>query len=218
MNESNYPKALLIDLDGTLADSLYIMQIAYQIFLKKFNCTPTESEFNKLNGPTLSEIINLLKLKHNIKEDEKFMCEIYNDIIDDLYKNVVPTYGAVELLKKAQENHCIIGIVTSNTKNRTKSWLKQQNLDTFIDFIISSEDVVIGKPDPQIYKKAIEKTNYDIKDIFAVEDSIKGALSATKANLRTFILWQAKNYCTYPEKAILYTSLLEVMNKIFIIN
>ena len=56
-----------IDLDGTLIDSTEILFGVYKKFLKEFGHIGTKTEFNKLNGPRLREIISILMRKYNSK-------------------------------------------------------------------------------------------------------------------------------------------------------
>lgn len=80
------PRAILIDLDGTLADSLSVMRIAYRRFLEQFQVEPTDAEFDSLNGPPLPEVIRRLKVSHALKDDEQLLLAGYYDIIDQAYK------------------------------------------------------------------------------------------------------------------------------------
>jgi hypothetical protein len=56
------PAAILIDLDGTLADSLLVMREAYRLFLDDFQVHGTDDEFSSLNGPPLVEVVRRLKV------------------------------------------------------------------------------------------------------------------------------------------------------------
>lgn len=156
------PRAILLDLDGTLADSLAVMYQVYQQFLKQFHCTPTDDEFNSLNGPPLSEVVRRLKLSHTLEGDEKVLLSNYFKIIDYTYASVKPSTGAVDLLKKAKENCCTIGIVTSNTKKRTQTWLETVHLSHMIDFIVSGDEVKKGKPHPEPYIIASKKRHTNL--------------------------------------------------------
>jgi len=55
---------IFFDLDGTLADSIKIMNDVYFKFLAHFNLKGNIDEFNQLNGPSLNEIIILHCLKN----------------------------------------------------------------------------------------------------------------------------------------------------------
>lgn len=182
------PAAILIDLDGTLADSLSVMREAYQSFLGDFQVCGTDDEFSSLNGPPLIEVVRRLKVTHGLPHDEATLATKYFGIIDELYRSVSPAHGARELLSAAKARSCRVAIVTSNSYERTSSWLARVGLSGFVDFIVSGEQVKFGKPDPEPYLLATRLVNSSIDRIIAIEDSIQGAASAVGAGLYTYLV------------------------------
>lgn len=180
------PAALLLDLDGTVANSLSVMKLVYRKFLKKFNATSTTEEFDSLNGPPLLEIVRRLKEAHGLPGSVKDLHDHYCALIDEAYAGVSPNSGAQILLQRAKVNDCRVGIVTSNSANRTWSWLKRVDLSEFVNFVVAGEDVIRGKPDPEPYRIAALRTERRLDQIAAVDDSPAGASSARDAGLRTF--------------------------------
>ena len=208
------PKAILLDLDGTLADSLFVMRLSYHIFLKQFDRESTNEEFDSLNGPPLQEIIKRLKHAHSLNESEDVLLKNYFDIIDHAYFSVKPRYGAISLLQKAKKKDCTIGIVTSNSTKRTQTWLVTVGLHNKIDFIVSGDDVRQGKPRPEPYFLASQLTSCPPDEIVAIEDSRHGAMSAVSAGLKTFVLSAATNH-TWPREVTLISSLVRVAKQLW---
>lgn len=182
------PRAILIDLDGTLADSLSVMRVAYQQFLEGFQVQGTDDEFASLNGPPLHEVVRRLKANHSLAGDTAALTAKYFHIIDQLYDGVVPSLGARELLTKANEHGCRVCIVTSNSTKRTRAWLALVGLEQCVDFIVSGDEVTFGKPHPEPYLLATQRVDCPITGIVAVEDSIQGAESAIGAGLKTYLV------------------------------
>jgi HAD superfamily hydrolase (TIGR01509 family) len=181
-----HPRAILLDLDGTLADSLPVLRLAYRRFLEQFGAAASNGEFESINGPPLAEIVRTLKAAHGLEEDEKVLLDSYLDGIERIYANVAPSPGAGCLLQKARANGCTIGIVTSNSAKRAWAWLEAVNYRQFVDFIVSGDQVTRGKPDPEPYRLASERASHPPSTIVAVEDSIQGARSAVGAGLKTY--------------------------------
>ena len=182
------PAAILIDLDGTLADSLSVMREAYQLFLDDFQVCGTDDEFSSLNGPPLVEVVRRLKVAHGLPDDEATLATKYFGIIDQLYTGVSPAHGARQLLSTAQARNCHVAVVTSNSSERTSSWLARVGLMGYVDFIISGEQVKYGKPDPEPYLLGSRRADCPIDKIIAIEDSIQGATSAIGAGLYTYLV------------------------------
>ncbi len=189
---------MLLDLDGTLADSLAVMRLAYQAFLGAFGATATAAEFDSLNGPPLAEVVRRLALTHGLPGGDAALLARYEAVIDDIYRGVAPHAGAGELLRKARENNCTVGIVTSNSARRTQAWLAAAGLSPQVAFIVSGDQVQRGKPDPEPYVLAVQRAACDQAAVVAVEDSPQGARSAVAAGLRTFVVEHGGEHHAWP--------------------
>jgi HAD superfamily hydrolase (TIGR01509 family) len=192
------PLAILLDLDGTLADSLPAMRRAYGEFLRQFEIEPTEAEFDSLNGPPLEEIVRKLRVSHRLAAEEPRLLAVYLQILARTYAEVSPNPGAEYLLEKAKSNACTVGIVTSNSTRRAESWLAAARLSHRVDFLVSGDDVAHGKPHPEAYLIAARRAKRASENIVAVEDSPQGALSAVSAGLRTFVLTHEFSRYSWP--------------------
>ena len=71
-------KCIVFDLDGTLVDSTSHLFNVYKQFLKKYGHIGTKKDFEKLNGPKLDQIINLLKKKYRLKPSKLKLKKYYD--------------------------------------------------------------------------------------------------------------------------------------------
>ena len=204
-------QALLLDLDGTLANSIAIMQNVYSFFLEEFGIKASKVEFSVLNGPSLFEVVHRLKQSYDLPGSLDTLYLRYCTILDQAYSKVFPNPGARELLESAKLENCKVGIVTSNSKPRTQNWLSSVKLFDLVDFIISSEDVKHCKPDPEPYHLAINHTKCSAENIIAVEDSPQGALSAINAGLFTYVLGDNLKLSDWPQNIKQISSLIDLV-------
>ena len=214
-SSASSPRAILLDLDGTLADSLSVMRVAYRLVLEKFQAVPTDAEFDSLNGPPLAEVVRRLKLSHALECNEEVLFDTYTDVIDQAYTAVAPCPGAIELLQKARVNGCVVGVVTSSSSKRTYSWIQTIGITHMIDFVVAGDEVEYGKPHAEPYLIATGKTSCPSDKIIAVEDSPQGALSAIHAGLKTFILIREGSNDRCPKDAVPIRSLTELAQQLW---
>lgn len=179
---------LFLDLDGTLADSLSVMKTVYGRFLQHFGKTATAEEFNRLNGPPLTTVVALLAEWHGLSEPLPSLIGQYWAMVDAAYAEVVPNPGAEVLLRTATDCGWPVCIVTSNKASLARHWLETCNLSQYVADIIGGEHVTKGKPAPEPYLLALEKTGCSAAASLAIEDSASGASAALAAQIRTFIL------------------------------
>ena len=184
----NNPSAILFDLDGTLVESLGVLRQAYDDFLTSYGISPSDLEFQSLNGPPLKLIVQTLKANHGLSETDEKLYLDYTKIVDKHYLSAHPVAGAQRILQTARINNCEIGIVTSNSRTRTQSWLAHCKLSDYVNFIVAGDDVTHGKPHPEPYERALEKLSGKSGHCCAVEDSIQGVQSATCAGIYTYLL------------------------------
>jgi HAD superfamily hydrolase (TIGR01509 family) len=181
-------RALLLDLDGTLADSLGVMKSIYRRFMEAVGRTPDDAEFDRLNGPPITECIRILKATHGLPQPEAELLARYQALIEEVYGAVPPSPGARELLAAAKTKGWKTGVVTSNGEARTRAWLARAGLADLIDVVVGGDAVARGKPAPDPYLAALARTNCAPTDALAIEDSPQGAASARAAGIPTLAL------------------------------
>ena len=188
MKNGEVLKGIFFDFDGTLVNSIDLMYEAYESFLEEHKLKPSKDEFDNLNGPPLSIVVSKIKINHRLPHSDEFLLNRYNEIIDNLYLNATLNNGADELINSAFDRSIALAIVTSNSKQRVQNWLTKTNLTNKFSFIISGEDVLLGKPHPEPYLLALLKANLSYSQVIAVEDSEQGAKSALTARIKTYML------------------------------
>ena len=184
-------KGLFLDLDGTLADSLPVMRIAYTAFLNRFGKAGNDAEFDSLNGPPLEHIVAALAETHQLSLPNNELIAVYRNMIWVAYEDVKPHAGAEELLETAKALGHKTCVVTSNFGDLTWAWLRRAGLNEMVDAVVAGDEVKQGKPHPQPYLMALAKTACLAEESLAVEDSDMGARASTAAGIQTLFLSHA---------------------------
>ena len=177
---------LFLDLDGTLADSLGVMRKIYDQFLAGFDRSSSQAEFDRLNGPSLLDVVKILKRDHDLVPSVEDLLSVYKNYLNTAYGEVQPSRGAGALIDSAVDEGWTVSVVSSNVSNTVVSWLKEVGFDDKISVIATGDTVARGKPAPDLYLKAIKDSGCDIASSYAVEDTLTGVRSAVGAGLATF--------------------------------
>jgi HAD superfamily hydrolase (TIGR01509 family) len=181
-------RGLFLDLDGTLADSLSVMQAVFVAFHARYGLTCTDADFELANGPPLSEIVGGLRSRHGLPGTRDELLAEYWRLIDAEFAGVAAVEGAEELLRVASERGWISAVVTSSSERLAREWLRHRALDGYVSDVIGAESVHEGKPSPVPYRLALDRTGAEVGASLAVEDSRSGVTSARGAGLFTFFL------------------------------
>lgn len=179
-------KALLIDLDGTLADSSPFLYKAYASVLKKRGLNPTKEEYSSLCGPTIYEAASILQKKYGLKEDHNAIYKEWKSILLPYYREeIVSAQGAEEIFAMAAERWKL-ALVTSAEEVFVNAFLEKNPFK--FDLVICKEHYKASKPDPEPYLLALKKLECPANSSIAIEDTENGALSATRAGVYTFLI------------------------------
>jgi HAD superfamily hydrolase (TIGR01509 family) len=178
--------AFLFDLDGTLVitDEVYY-EVWYKI-LSNYNIILTQEIFKTfIQGNNDKYVLNslLANIDIPITELSKIKDELFIEKIHKI-KLVDGIYDVINNIKLFGHKICI---VTNCNENVANEIVKYINIDKTIDFLISSNNCVNGKPNIEPYKKAIEKYNINNNKCFIFEDSKTGIISGKGVNPKLLI-------------------------------
>ena len=172
--------AILFDLDGVLMDSTPSVSRQWSLWAREHNIDP-EKAIEIIHGRPTIEGVRLLAPHLDVEAEAKKIeqCEIEDT------DGVVVMPGAAELLKLLPpERWCV---VTSGTRRLAMSRLKVGNLP-IPEVLISADDVVNGKPNPEPYLKGAALLKMKPEECLVIEDAPAGITSAHAAGMKVVAL------------------------------
>ena len=171
---------LLFDLDGVLADSTPAVARVWTIFANKHGFDAQETVRRAHGRPSIATIRELLpNANHNAENAVLERMEI-EDIAD-----VVALPGAAELLHALPADKWTV--VTSCTRALALVRLRAAGLPPPAQ-MVTSNDIVNGKPSPEPYLKGAELLGLAAADCVVVEDAPAGIRSGKAAGARVIAL------------------------------
>lgn len=173
----NRTYAFLFDLDGTMVKTDKIYYEVWQEILMKYNIILNEDIFKKyIFGNNDNYVKNILLKNENILLNE--LSEMKDNLFIEKIDNIEIIDGIYDIINKIKFLGHKLCIVTNCNRKVAEKIVKYININNLIDFIISNNDCVNGKPDSEPYIKAMEKYNILNNKCFIFEDSKTGILSA----------------------------------------
>lgn len=175
---------VFFDLDGTLADSLDVMWKVYLAFLAQFGKQGSQKEFDELNGPSMGEIITILRDRYGLKGRNEDLSRLYKLKLSDVYLRQVKLFpGAQRVLSVLRRLNYRMVLVTSAEKKIALQFIRDCNLEQYFSHYVFGDEIKASKPDPAIYRLALAKCRAKENNVVVVEDSINGIHSARQAGL-----------------------------------
>lgn len=116
--------------------------------------------------------------------------EIFVEMIENGSLPLRP--GVSRIMRAANECGIIVGICTTSNEHAARAIQKVLLNDVTIDFTLAGDVVTHKKPDPEIYRRAIELAGVRPEQIVVIEDSRIGISAARSAGLH--VLATANDY------------------------
>ena len=184
MEVSGDIKAVLFDMDGVLIDARdwhfqalndaltpFGYQISYEDHISRFNGLSTNSKLR-----ILSEEYNFPKSLHvlvNIVKQDRTL-RIAGQLCFPNVKHQI-------LLSRLRQKGITIGVVTNSIRKSAEALLGYAQLFEFLDILVTNQDVIRQKPDPECYVLACKKLGIKPNQVVVIEDGEYGARAAIGA-------------------------------------
>lgn len=174
-------KAILFDLDGVLVDAVRLHEIAFLEAVKPYKEVSREYHARVLNGlPTKKKLEKLGFYNDIIEEINKKKQEITFSLIPNM---IQPVPKVQEVIKEVKVRGIPFAICSNAIRESVELLLKAGGVEGH-SFIISNQEVINPKPDPEMYLKAITRMGLDGSEILIVEDSPHGLEAAKRSGAK----------------------------------
>ena len=181
------PKALLLDLDGTLLESEKLWFIAEQRLMSRYGQTWTVEDQRHCVGGPLSRVADYMELHINGAQVSSIIGAELLSEVESLFKSEPIEWrpGAQALVMEAHELEIPTVIVTASWRVLLDSVMSRMS-ETVGDFTLSvaGDEVKKSKPHPEPYLSAAAGVGIAIDQCLAIEDSHTGTLSAVNAGAK----------------------------------
>lgn len=180
----NKIKAILFDMDGVLIEAkdwhyealnealkLFGCEISLYDHLVTFDGLPTKDKLNMLTSigklpKELHPIINKMKQKHTMRM---------------ILNKCKPLFAHQYALSKLHSEGYKMAVCSNSIRKSVEVMIQQAGLNKYFEFYVSNEDVSKGKPNPEMYSKAMDKMNLTPEECLILEDNENG-IKAAKAS------------------------------------
>jgi len=206
--------AVIFDMDGLVLDTERTFFIAWRQAAKALGFSLTESFRYSVSGLQGIDLPSKLIEEWGCKFDHRE----FNLLAAKFWRSHVKTHGIdtrpgfhdlVQAIKKRGLPYCL---ATNSGKTNALECLSLAHLDGVFETVISRDDVVNGKPEPDIFFAAADRINVPIDRCLVLEDSYYGIIAAKRAG--AVALWIPSTPLTEDMKksarAVVLDSLAEV--------
>jgi beta-phosphoglucomutase len=184
-------KAFIFDLNGTMIDDMqYHAQAWYYILNDHLNAGLTWDEVkSEMYGKNDELLVRIFGNNHFTKEKIKELSIEKERKYQKAYlPNLSLIKGLRQFLEKANALQIPMAIGSAAIPFNIDFVLDNLKIRHFFKAIVSADDVVISKPDPETFMKCSELLNVSPEICVVFEDAPKGVEAAAKAGMKAVVL------------------------------
>jgi HAD superfamily hydrolase (TIGR01509 family) len=173
-------EAIITDFDGTLVDTFKANYYAYKEAFIQCGYELTEEQYKECYGLRYDALCD----KMNIKEEHRSLIkELKKKIYPSKFKYLYLNENLINFIIYSKNLRIKTCIASTASKENLYNVLNHFRIKQYFDVIITGEDVKFGKPNPEVYIKALEKLNIKNDQAIVFEDSEVGCLAAYDAGI-----------------------------------
>lgn len=185
-------RALIFDCDGTLADTMPGHFTAWVAALRAGGADISEERFYQNAGVTSAAIIHALNQDFGYGLDIEKTVQVKEQMYVEALHSV-REITAVADIARAHAGKVPMAVASGGLRSVVQATLAAVQLTPLFQAIVTAEDVVHGKPAPDIFLKAAVLLGVPPEDCIVYEDGDPGIVAARAAGMRVIdvrVLWQ----------------------------
>ncbi|AUD22364.1 HAD family hydrolase [Bacillus sp. HBCD-sjtu] len=181
-------KAIIFDFDGLIVDTETIWFHSFRDAVREYGGDLPLEEFAKCIGTTDDVLYEYLNEQLKEKFDKYALKEKVKNLHKEKMKIPEARDGVKEYLQEAKEMGLKIALASSSSREWVIPFLEELQIRDYFEVIKTREDVEKVKPDPALYRVAIEDLGIDSSEAVVFEDSLNGLKAAIAAGLTCVVV------------------------------
>lgn len=178
-------KAAIFDLDGTLINSMSLWDQIDVDYLTSKNI-PVPSNLNdEISHLSFNQVAVYFKERFKLEDSLDDIKNTWNTMAYNHYSSDITLKdGVIEFLNFLKKSNIKIGLATSNSTELLEASLKFNKIYDYFDAITITDEVSIGKHEPDVYLLAAKKLNVKPVECIVFEDILPAIKGAKKAGMK----------------------------------
>lgn len=178
-------KAIIFDMNGIIIDDEHIHERAFKQSLEPYGINLShESYLDNCAGRTDKEGYERIAATQKKSLPIDLLLTQKADLYQLLFPSMKKVYPGILECINLMSNHFILALASSSIRKEVELITKEFNIFEKFKVIITGDDVVKGKPDPEPYLLTCKKLNISPNQAIVIEDSSSGVKSAIAAGCK----------------------------------
>ena len=172
----------IFDMDGTLFDTESIYRQGWIEIADNFGVERKPELATAISGSNIADMPAIVHRFHPSVDEHEYVNQVITFTKDKFNKNIELMAGVLEILEYFKSQNIKMAIASSSDISIIKRNIKRADIEKYFSALVGGDQIVHGKPAPDIFLKAAEEIHLDPKDCYVFEDSMNGIRAAAAAN------------------------------------
>lgn len=179
---------IIFDLDGVLVDTerIHYESLIHCILnVTKLPMADLEGIVRQDGTTTKSKLADLKKICGIPDHDLELIDQMKQSIVIKQFINLTPNQQQIKMLEELKHCGKILAVGSNSRKENVNTILAALRIKDFFSFIVTQEDVIHSKPNPEMFIKIMNMARCSPESTLILEDSEAGqqAAKSSGANL-----------------------------------
>lgn len=175
-------RAVVFDMDGLMFNSEDVYTDVGEELLRRRGCEFTMELKHAIMGMQPRAAFELLIARCGLSDTwQELAAESNRLFLEFMPGKLQPMPGLMQLLDALEAANIPKAIGTSSSRELVVACLSKFNLRQRFQFVLDADDIVNGKPNPEIYLTAAKRFGVPPAETLVLEDSQNGCLAASAA-------------------------------------
>jgi HAD superfamily hydrolase (TIGR01509 family) len=178
-------KGIIFDMDGTIVDSLPYHYEAWKIFFNENKVENFSEKLNEYKGGGTLDLMRTVYGNQYSKKELKKMSEDKEKIFRKIYKGEIKQIlGFKNFLDELKSKDIMVGLASNAIRKNVSMIINELEIYDHFDSIICGDEVINGKPNPEMFNETIDRFNINKDECLIFEDSLEGVLAAKNSGIK----------------------------------
>ena len=178
----DFPRGIIFDCDGTLADTMPLHWLAWQTISKRYGLHFPEDRFYSLGGVPTREILKMLAEEQGVTLDHLKAAHEKENAYLPLMSQVEPIHAIVDIARE-HYGRIPLAVASGGTQPIILQVLEHLKIRHYFDAVVTSEQVKNQKPAPDIFLEAARRIGIEPQLCRGYEDTDLGMQAIRAAGM-----------------------------------
>lgn len=176
-------EAVIFDMDGTLIDSTEADYLAWKRVFAEHRMPLTYEQYFPMLGKRSHDVVKYGLQLEGAEVDTALTNKMryFNEVIDT--EGIRLIEGAREWVELLSRHRVRLGLATSSRRPKMTLVMERAGLLDYFAVTVTGDEVIHGKPAPEIFLLAAERLGVEPSKCIAFEDAVNGIQAAKQAGM-----------------------------------